>query len=961
MDNISTNCVAACSHSNPSIPNIILNSALNLKSKLNICHINSRSITSKIDEFRRIFLKTNVHVIMISESWLSEDVTDSMVRIQGYKLFRNDRNTTTKGGGVAMYVKCGLSVKVLLRSDYPGEIEYIIGELRMNRAKVLLCCAYMPKKSLSNLSKLKSDLSRFVSQYENIVFGGDLNINLLNINDSLKSGLIRMCNALSLSICNSTYPTRFGVSSNGYTSSLLDVFITASKNQEQSPLFGQISVSGISDHDLIFISLNIQVKVPESDPITFRDYKNCNVHELLNEAAVFPWHSIFHCHETNLQLSQLNTEILKLFAKYVPLKTFKRRCQSVPYHTPDVEKAITDRDLAYELWKSSSSSSSRKIFVKLRNQVTLQIRKAKCSYYSSQFNTSLPTKQLWTNIKKLGFMDNSHDNDECSSIDCEQLNKHFIISTDPQVKLPDANIRADSNLASEFSFRNVSILEVANALQHIKSNAVGVDHISLRFIKLLLPVLLPYLTQFFNNILTTSKFPTAWKVAKVMPIPKKSKPGPLDFRPISILCSLSKVFEYVVQCQMTDYINANQLLCKFQSGFRPGHSTSTSLLTVTDDISLAMDKGQLSVLVLLDFSKAFDSVNHILLLNKLRTKFGFTNCAINLLKNYLLYRTQFVTYGDSSSSISIVPNGVPQGSILGPLLFSLYLNDLSTFIKDTNFHFYADDAQLYISGLPSKMDEIISVLNNQLKVVYSWAELNLLSLNAKKSQAIIISRDGKYTQISAAIMLGNEEIKLMNSVKNLGVIFNSYLTWDNHIDTIASKVYSTLRKLWRVSGSISVHTKCFLIKTLVLPFFTYCDVVYSSMSQKCLSRINVLFNDCARYVYNRRRFVGISDVSSSILGCSITSYLNNRYICFLHKLLAFQKPLYLADRIQFARSSRSCALIVPRHNQRMRHLSYFVKVVTLWNSLPLSLKRLNSHSKFRKVCIEYFRGNFLNF
>lgn len=489
----------------------------------------------------------------------------------------------------------------------------------------------------------------------------------------------------------------------------------------------------------------------------------------------------------------------------------------------------------------------------------------------------------------------------------------------------------------------------------VRSNAVGPDDIPLKFVKILLPHILSYLTFIFNTVFTSSVFPTCWKISKIVPLPKVSSPSNLsDFRPISILSSVSKAFEKLVKEQITDFVIDRRLLSKFQSGFRAHHGTQTALLKITNDIRVNIDRKLATVLVLLDFSKAFDTVSHELLGRKLRNLFGFDDSSCALLGSYLSGRLQFVSSDGGDSSCLPVLSGVPQGSVLGPLLFSLFINDLPDGLR-SSYHMYADDVQLYSGFSPSQLRDGISSINNDLGLIHRWACDNQLGLNAGKSQAIVIFNRDIDTSSLPIVILGNDRIDYVDKVKNLGVIINKTLTWDDHISRLSRTVYCILRRLWKFSHFVPEFARMRLVKALVIPHFLYCDVLFGRLTSHCQRRLNVLFNSCVRFIKNLRRFDHVSIYSNIVFDCSFDSFLKHRSLCFLFRILKFGRPEYLFDEIKFAHSDRTFNLIPPRHASKCLGRGFFVWTVTLWNQLPVTIKSLNNLTDFRSKCMEYLK------
>lgn len=269
------------------------------------------------------------------------------------------------------------------------------------------------------------------------------------------------------------------------------------------------------------------------------------------------------------------------------------------------------------------------------------------------------------------------------------------------------------------------------------------------------------------------------------------------------MCSLSKVFEKIVKTQIQEYIQRFSLLSPYQSGFRSGHSTTSALLKVHDDIHQCIDKKGVAFLLLIDFSKAFDRVSHAKLLHKLSHQFNFSRDAALLIKSYLCQRTQVVELDGSLSNTIFILSGVPQGSVLGPLLFSLFINDLPSILKNCSIHMFADDVQLYICSTDYNTYDLAQLINYDLERLSKWSSSNLLPINSTKTKAMFISR----RQIRATLpdlVINGDKIDYVDKACNLGVIFQSNLEWDCQINAQCGKIYAGLRHLRLTANMLPV-------------------------------------------------------------------------------------------------------------------------------------------------------------
>lgn len=631
------------------------------------------------------------------------------------------------------------------------------------------------------------------------------------------------------------------------------------------------------------------------------------------------------------------------------MRTVRIKNSKCPWFTSEVLEAINKRRKLYCKWKDRPSTRNWEDYCQARNHVNYVTRQAKFNYYSSKFSTSLTSKKLWSNLREIGI--GRKNNVECL-LDPNVLNDTFVFreSINPQFSPKNELCRAFDQ-----DFETVTESDVLESVNGIKSNAIGEDGIPLCFIKLILPYIVGPLTHIINHSIVSSTFPDSWKTAQILPIAKKSNPVlPADYRPVSILPTLSKVFEKILTKQIIGHLDRKCLLSPFQSGFRPNHSCATAMVKILDDIRQQFDRGYLTILCLLDFSKAFDRVNHNILCTKLRCYFGFSIRAVQLIASYLRNRSQRVLVGEHLSEAKYLKEGVPQGSILGPVLFCIFINDLAHHCKSSSFHLYADDVQVYLSRPIGLIEDLFCRVNEDLLAIYKWSVENGLTLNPSKSQAIMISQKAYETEDLPPIFLSSTRIQFVDNVTSLGYKINCTLSCRNQINYTIGRIYGCLRKLWICARFIPVDTKLKLMKTLLVPIISYAEVVYCKLDSVSMHKLQVAFNNMVRYVYGLRRYDHVSLYQNSILGCTLAQFLDARNCIFLHKIIYSRLPTYLFTKLQFAQSARTFNLIIQPFNYLNSTRLFFTYTIRLWNSLPEHIKRTWRASSFKKAILNHF-------
>ena len=715
---------------------------------------------------------------------------------------RNRKNG--KGGGVGIYLRN--SLKWNRRQDLENEhVENIWIEINIPKSSnILLGVYYRPPNTSKFLSKdfdniLNETLQSATDEKKEIILMGDLNVNYLSKTDNKNIKELLSLYGLTQLI---NVPTRTTQDS----SSLIDIIAA---NNESSIVSTNVFPLSIGDHDMIGCVRKINNGKFKPKVITSRNYKNYNPDEMIKDFEKVDWNVIYGIQDVNTALTFFNSIVKQIFDKHAPVTVKRARGKPCRWLNSDLKKLMKDRDRVLEKARKSKKDEDWRVYRTLRNSCNNQTKAAKRSYHRNLLDENAGSpKGFWKCIKSIfptktatslgGNNKSQNFVDKCSTYFCNAVSKlkgQVILLTNFVWKTKQ-NFRRRT--AKTFNFVYVSNVFITKQLKSLKRNkSAGIDGFPPGMLKDCHKIISQPLRHIINLSLNSGIVPSSWKIAKVVPIYKKgTTTDPANYRPISVLPVLSKVLEKAVHCQLMDYLEDENLLTDRQFGYRRKRSTNLATTLLLDSIKMQVGKGLLVGATFIDLSKAFDTISHAKILDKLPS-YGILGQEREWMTDYLFARKQYEQIDEYTSNLQPCLNGVPQGSILGPLLFLIFFNDFTDHLQKTNAVMYADDSVIYCSG--KSVSSIEEDLNSDLESIKAYFDANelVINMNVGKTEVMLY---GTAKRISSQprplnLLYNQQKVNNTNCYTYLGHRIESTLTLASDFEYAYKRVAARLKLL----------------------------------------------------------------------------------------------------------------------------------------------------------------------
>ena len=935
------------------------------KRGIKFSHLNIHSLIYKIDELKILLSNNPFDIICLNETLCDSSIPDSELNIDDFVLLRQDRNR--HGGGIAMYISSRFDFK--LRHDLKcNDLECLWVELHYpHKPPILVGSIYRPPNSTSEyFEKLDICLSKVMSENIECAIFGDFNCNFMKGKKDANAEKLQFLSELYGLKQLVDLPTRITQS----TCSLIDlVFVSDPELYSETGVFKTC----ISDHYLVYTvrSFNNRPKSDKGISTKFRSFKNLDVNNFLFDLQRVPWSSCINHTDLDIAWETWLQFFMNIVDKHMPLCEKRIRKKACPWINEEIIETMHQRDHAHDVALNMRDNASWNMYKELKNKVNHLLRKEKKKYHSTQINDSKGnSKKMWQSIKHI--IPKSNQVLPCSiEVDGARVTDHKCIAqsfndyfvtcalkvTSGIPKHSDIILDDDEFINTDGKFE---LLQVSNAfvLKEIENmsddKATGNDGISCRILKMARFIIADSLTCLINRSITTGYVPKGWKEARVIPIYKTGDMStPNNYRPISVLPIVSKILEKAVHFQLFEFLDKNDILFPNQSGFRPLHSTATALMKLVNQWSSNIDNNKLTGVAFIDLRKAFDTVDHNILLNKLEA-IGCSDTSIKWFRSYLSNREQMVCFKGVMSRSSKVLMGVPQGSILGPLLFSLYINSLPKCINDGIIDMYADDTTLTVSG--SNVSEVEQKLTKGMENILSWVTKNRLVLNADKTNVMLIGKGSVVNNVTDfSVAVNGSILKRVKVAKCLGVMIDDELRWTEQVEKVIKTAQKNISVIKRAKSYVPTRSLKLLYNAIVLPHFDYCSSVWSERFQRQTLKLQKVQKRAARVILGEGFDIPSNDMFSRLGWMPIQTRFQFGRAVMMYKCLHDMAPTYLKKDLfhvssrhdHNTRQAERNALCVPKFRTDTYKHSPLVSGIRTWNQLENSVKGSSTLNSFK--------------
>jgi len=934
--------------------------------------LNVRSAVNKAALIHDVVADHQLDLLVLTETWIASDAPNAIkldVAPPGYAVVHRHRGSSAdrRGGGLAVIHRNSTKTKPVSVGEYT-EFESLAVKLVGRRSSsIVAVCIYRPPGSVTTAftDQLSDLLDQLLLLDSTCVILGDFNVpgDVGGIDRRVADVFSQygLCQHVSC-------PTHDD-------GNMLDLIVTRVTGPARHQLVTDVAVQSVcfSDHHLLTCRLGLPTSPPVSVSYNYRPIRRISLpdfrHDVLRSALFGSVSS-----DVDEYAERFDSEVQRVLDKHAPLRTGRRRCgmHDNRHLSDEARQAKQLRRRLERRYRRTGLSADKQAYRSAKSAARDSIMKSRADYIKSQLDEAAgDTRATWRTAQRLlhSRENETYDDTECMEL-VSKFSEYFV---DKVRRIRDNIAEALHHLADRVfavrlhtgpeltSFQPVTVDEVRKMLSSMPCKSSPLDILPSSLLKSCADVFAPAITILANLSLQSGKFPARFRTAQVLPLLKKAgldRSSPASYRPISNLSTVSKVLERLVLARLRPHLISSPNFSRYQSAYRKCHSTETAILEILDGVYTAADEQQVSVLIGLDLSAAFDTVCHDTLLRRLQTEFGVSGTVLSWLQSYLRDRQQFVKLGHHQSPVTQLDVGVPQGSVLGPLLFAVYSSPVADIIAQhgVQFHQYADDTQLHLAmraGDTATGRLILAACTSDVK---HWYMQNGLQLNPDKSESLVIGTSNQLqaaTSSLATISVAGVDLPTAEHMKVLGVTLDRRLSFDQHVSAVARSCNFHAQAIRHIRPLLTRDLAATLTCSLILSRIDYCNAILHGAPVGCIRKLQRVQNNAAKIVCQASRRSHARPLLKELHWLPVVQRISYKVATLTYKIRQTSTPAYLSEHItdrtttRNLRSASAPTLVQPFCRTTFAKRAFRCSAPSVWNSLPATVSNSDSLSVFK--------------